>query len=135
MSNLPVKYNSQRRDPVEGCQPVVKSHMKTTKWGEGQRLLECVTIGPHYCEQDVVNAVIDDHSVDKICFQGPEEDDGKGIDDDDEPDGRDHQVQDGQVIGHVHLCHGVGSEIQLFYPTGVLFDICGVESGEVAHTD
>ena len=109
--------------------------MKTTKWGEGQRLLKRVTVGPHYCEQDVVYAVKDDHFVDKICFQGLEEDHGKSVDADDEHNGGDQVVQVGQVRGHVHLCHGVGQEIQLFNKTGVLFEIHDVESDGVAHTD
>ena len=57
------------------------------------------------------------------------------VDADDEPDGGDHEVQDRQVRGHVHLCHGVAQEIQLFNKTGVLFDVCDVQSDGVAHTD
>ena len=80
--------------------------MKTAEHGEGDGLLVCVTIGPYYCKQDVVDAVIDYHSVDKIAFQGPEEHYGDSIDHHDEQDGGDQVEQDGQVRGLVYYCHG-----------------------------
>ena len=54
-------------------------------------MLECVSIGPHYCKQYIVNAVIDDHFVYKVGFKRLEEDEDESIDDDDEQDSGDQE--------------------------------------------
>ena len=49
-------------------------------------MLECVSIRPHYCKENIVNAVVDDHFVNKIGFKGLEQEDNNSIDDDDKED-------------------------------------------------
>ena len=54
-------------------------------------MLECVSIGPHYCKQYIINAVVDDHFVHKVGFKRLEEDDDECIDDDDEENSGDQE--------------------------------------------
>ena len=57
--------------------------METAKWSKRKRMLECVSIRPHYCKQNIVNAVIDDHFVHEVGVKGLEEVHNNGIDNED----------------------------------------------------